>query len=289
MTLALTLALTLSLTLAPAPSALAQTPDRADHDQRRAALRRARRRAHSRSPASRPPGASSTPSSSCRAAAASTSSTSSASMRTSTGSRMVPAVVAGGGARRAGHRGPLLRVAFDPARHVSATTTSARPSPARCSAAPRCCSGPTVTAGATRSTARAAGCSCPTASRSSRATSRPPAAAPTGTRRCSSRPARAPTCSPSPTPTTRCRRCTAGRCAFTRDEFDAILAEGRTLAATVPVARVERLGPADDPKAEVRVTGQDGTSVTVRAIVLRDFLSTRAVAHFPDRFPVAAS
>ena len=72
---------------------------------------------------------------------------------------------------------------------------------------------------------------------------------------------------------------------FTRDEFDAILAEGRTLAATVPVARVERLGPADDPKAEVRITGQDGTSVTVRAIVLRDFLSTRAVELFPDRFP----
>ncbi len=72
---------------------------------------------------------------------------------------------------------------------------------------------------------------------------------------------------------------------FTRDEFDAILAEGRTLAATVPVARVERLGPADDPKAEVRITGQDGRSVTVRAIVLRDFLSTRAVALFPDRFP----
>ena len=72
---------------------------------------------------------------------------------------------------------------------------------------------------------------------------------------------------------------------FSRDEFDTILAEGRTLAATVPVARVERLGPADDPKAEIRVTGQDGTSVTVRAIVLRDFLSTRAVELFPDRFP----
>ena len=72
---------------------------------------------------------------------------------------------------------------------------------------------------------------------------------------------------------------------FTRDEFDAILLEGRTLAATVPVARVERLGPADDPKAEIRITGQDGRSVTVRAIVLRDFLSTRAVELFPDRFP----
>jgi len=72
---------------------------------------------------------------------------------------------------------------------------------------------------------------------------------------------------------------------FTRDEFDAILAQGRTLAATVPVARVERLGPADDPTAEVRVTGEDGTAVTVRAIVLRDFVSTRAAELFPDRFP----
>jgi stage II sporulation protein D len=72
---------------------------------------------------------------------------------------------------------------------------------------------------------------------------------------------------------------------FTREEFDTILAEGRTLAAVVPVARVERLGPADDPKAEIRITGENGTSVTVRAIVLRDFLSTRAVALFPDRFP----
>jgi stage II sporulation protein D len=72
---------------------------------------------------------------------------------------------------------------------------------------------------------------------------------------------------------------------FTREEFDAILSRGQTLAATVPVARVERLGAADDPKAEVRVTGQDGRSVTVRAIVLRDFVSTRAVELFPDRFP----
>jgi len=72
---------------------------------------------------------------------------------------------------------------------------------------------------------------------------------------------------------------------FSRDDFDLILAEGRTLAAAVPVASIERLGPADDPRAEVRVTGQDGRSVTVRAIVLRDFVSSRAVALFPDRYP----
>jgi stage II sporulation protein D len=72
---------------------------------------------------------------------------------------------------------------------------------------------------------------------------------------------------------------------FTRDEFDAILAEGRTLNAVVPVARIERLGPVDDPTVEVRLTGEDGRSVTLRAIVLRDFLSSRAVQLFPDRFP----
>ncbi len=72
---------------------------------------------------------------------------------------------------------------------------------------------------------------------------------------------------------------------FDRDDFDAILAEGRTLAATVPFATIERLGPADDPRAEVRITGQNGRGVTVRAIVLRDFLSTRAAEMFPDRYP----
>jgi len=72
---------------------------------------------------------------------------------------------------------------------------------------------------------------------------------------------------------------------FTRAEFDAILAEGRTLADVSPVARIERLGPADDPRAEVRLTGSDGRSVTLRAIVLRDFLSSRAVQLFPGRFP----
>jgi len=72
---------------------------------------------------------------------------------------------------------------------------------------------------------------------------------------------------------------------FDRDDFDAILAEGRSLSATVPFATIERLGPADDPRAEVRITGQDGRSVTVRAIVLRDFLSSRAATLFPDRYP----
>ena len=72
---------------------------------------------------------------------------------------------------------------------------------------------------------------------------------------------------------------------FDRDDFDAILAEGRTLAVTVPFASIERLGPADDPRAEVRIAGRDGRSVTVRAIVLRDFVSSRAAELFPDRYP----
>jgi len=72
---------------------------------------------------------------------------------------------------------------------------------------------------------------------------------------------------------------------FTRDEFDAILAEGRTLSAAVPLARIERLGPADDPRADILLVGSSGRSVTVRSVVLRDFLSSRAVQLFPDRFP----
>lgn len=72
---------------------------------------------------------------------------------------------------------------------------------------------------------------------------------------------------------------------FTRDEFDRVLARGDTLAAAVPVADVERLGDTDDPGAEVRVTGQDGTSVDVGARELREFLSRLAPESFPDRFP----
>lgn len=72
---------------------------------------------------------------------------------------------------------------------------------------------------------------------------------------------------------------------FTHDEFNTLLAAGQTLRATVPFADVERLGADDDPRAEIRVTGRNGRRVEVRAIVLRDFLSTRAPELFPDRFP----
>jgi SpoIID/LytB domain protein len=74
---------------------------------------------------------------------------------------------------------------------------------------------------------------------------------------------------------------------FTRDEFETILARGDTLAATVPVERVERLGDVDDPAASFQVVGQDGTSVEVGAVALRDFLSRFAPDSFPDRFPTA--
>jgi SpoIID/LytB domain protein len=76
---------------------------------------------------------------------------------------------------------------------------------------------------------------------------------------------------------------------FTREEWDTILAQGETLAATVPVAGVERLGAVDDPNADVRVTGEDGTVVEVGARALADFLTRIAPQRFPDRFPGARS
>jgi SpoIID/LytB domain protein len=72
---------------------------------------------------------------------------------------------------------------------------------------------------------------------------------------------------------------------FTHDEFNALLAVGQSLRSTVPFRTVERLGADDDPRAEIRVTGQNGRRVEVRAIVLRDFLSSRAPELFPARFP----
>jgi stage II sporulation protein D len=72
---------------------------------------------------------------------------------------------------------------------------------------------------------------------------------------------------------------------FTREEFDTILSRGDTLAATVPIATLERLGDVDDLAARIRVTGQDGTAVEVSAAALRDFLVRMAPSSFPDRFP----
>ena len=72
---------------------------------------------------------------------------------------------------------------------------------------------------------------------------------------------------------------------FTRAEFDEILSRGERLAATVPVAEVERTGEVDDVDAGFVVRGADGTAVEVGAVELRDFLSRVAVSRFPDRFP----
>jgi SpoIID/LytB domain protein len=72
---------------------------------------------------------------------------------------------------------------------------------------------------------------------------------------------------------------------FLRREFNALLALGETLSAVAPYERIERLGAVDDTRALIRVTGRDGERVELPAIVLRDFLSSRAPLLFPDRFP----
>jgi SpoIID/LytB domain protein len=72
---------------------------------------------------------------------------------------------------------------------------------------------------------------------------------------------------------------------FLRSEFNALLARGETLSAVAPYERIERIGAVDDTRAMIRITGRDGERVEVRAIVLRDFLSSRAPLLFPDRFP----
>lgn len=72
---------------------------------------------------------------------------------------------------------------------------------------------------------------------------------------------------------------------LTRAQFDELLAHGRTLSAAVPVADVQRRGDLGDPRAEIVVTGRDGTRAAVTAAAFRDFLSPLAASHYPDRFP----
>jgi hypothetical protein len=72
---------------------------------------------------------------------------------------------------------------------------------------------------------------------------------------------------------------------FSRAEFDAILARGARLSATVPVASVERIGEVDDPNSQIRVTGRNGRQVDVGAVAFRDFVSQVSASMFPDRFP----
>ncbi len=72
---------------------------------------------------------------------------------------------------------------------------------------------------------------------------------------------------------------------FTREEFDAIAARGQQLSSVVPVADAERVGEVHDPRASIRVQGQDGTVVEVGTGNFRDFVSAVAPELFPDRFP----
>jgi stage II sporulation protein D len=72
---------------------------------------------------------------------------------------------------------------------------------------------------------------------------------------------------------------------FTREEFEDVLSRGDTLADAVPVAAVERRGELVDPRAEVVVIGEDGTEVSVSAVVFREFVSRIAADRHPDRFP----
>jgi SpoIID/LytB domain protein len=72
---------------------------------------------------------------------------------------------------------------------------------------------------------------------------------------------------------------------FTRAEFDDILGRGETLGAAVPLATIERDGSVHDPTAPIRVTGQDGSTVSVPAREFREFVSRVAVSAYPDRFP----
>jgi SpoIID/LytB domain protein len=72
---------------------------------------------------------------------------------------------------------------------------------------------------------------------------------------------------------------------FTRDEFDTLAARGDQLSGIVPVASAERIGDVADPRATIRVTGEEGAEVEVTAGQFRDFLSRVAPDSFPDRFP----
>ena len=76
---------------------------------------------------------------------------------------------------------------------------------------------------------------------------------------------------------------------FTRDEFDEVLSRGATLAATVPVATVERVGAVDDPRAVLRVTGRDGTVVDVGAVEFADLRLAGRPGALPGPLPRTAS
>lgn len=75
------------------------------------------------------------------------------------------------------------------------------------------------------------------------------------------------------------------RAVFTRQQFDAILSQGRTLSAAVPVESVDRIERANARPDGIVVTGQDGTTVEVTAGEFRSFVSAVAPDLFPNAFP----
>ena len=72
---------------------------------------------------------------------------------------------------------------------------------------------------------------------------------------------------------------------FTREEFEALAVRGERLSTVLPIEDIERLGPVDDPRAMIRVTGASGDTVELGTGELRDFLSRVAPDHYPERFP----
>lgn len=72
---------------------------------------------------------------------------------------------------------------------------------------------------------------------------------------------------------------------FDRDDFDALLARGDTLAVATPVADVEVVQVPDGRPDRVVVTGTDGTVAEVTAGQLQAFLNSLAPELHPDRYP----
>ncbi|MGH3443384.1 MAG: SpoIID/LytB domain-containing protein, partial [Nitriliruptorales bacterium] len=75
------------------------------------------------------------------------------------------------------------------------------------------------------------------------------------------------------------------RVAFTREEIDAVFAEGRRLRQVVPLASAELIPAGGGQTDRLRLTSAEGTSVVLRASDFRAFVSGTAAELFPDRFP----
>ncbi|MBW3658476.1 MAG: SpoIID/LytB domain-containing protein [Actinobacteria bacterium] len=71
---------------------------------------------------------------------------------------------------------------------------------------------------------------------------------------------------------------------FTREEFDALLSRGESLAAAVPVADAS-VRSVDGGEDQLVVVGRDGTRAEVGVSAFRFFASDHAPSVDPDRFP----